>query len=173
SEENKIEKVDNLNETNETKSLIKRSVVYGCTSGELIKLSDIKDKAFSSGALGKGVGINANSNLIVSPIEGEIVSIFPTKHAFGLKSKDGVELLIHIGINTVELDGENFELLAKVSDKVEVGTPLVKVDFNKIKEQGYDTTVVMVVTNSYEFMDVIPSEANKIDEKNECLKVIL
>ncbi|MGL5478593.1 MAG: PTS glucose transporter subunit IIA, partial [Clostridium sp.] len=68
---------------------------------------------------------------------------------------------------------ENFELLAKVSDKVEVGTPLVKVDFNKIKEQGYDTTVVMVVTNSYEFMDVIPSEANKIDEKNECLKVIL
>lgn len=173
SEETKIEKVDNTNETNETKSLIKRSVVYGCTSGELIKLSDIKDKAFSSGALGKGIGINANSNLIVSPIEGEIVSIFPTKHAFGLKSKDGVELLIHIGINTVELDGENFELLAKVSDKVEVGTPLVKVDFNKIKEQGYDTTVVMVVTNSYEFMDVIPSEANKIDEKNECLKVIL
>ena len=154
-------------------SMMNKVVVNGCATGKLVKLSEINDKAFSSGALGSGVGIIADNNLVVAPVDGEVVCVFPTKHAFGLKTESGVELLIHIGIDTVELEGKHFTTMVNQGDKVKVGQPLVQVDFDKVKEEGFDPTIIMVVTNTQDYLDVIPVSKDVISDKEECINIVL
>lgn len=154
-------------------SIMNKVVVNGCATGKLVKLSEINDKAFSSGALGSGVGIIADNNLVVSPVDGEVACVFPTKHAFGLKTESGVELLIHIGIDTVELEGKHFTTMVNQGDKVKIGQPLVQVDFDKVKEEGFDPTIIMVVTNTQDYLDVIPVSKDVISDKEECIKIVL
>ncbi|MDU4939331.1 MAG: beta-glucoside-specific PTS transporter subunit IIABC [Clostridium sp.] len=154
-------------------SMINKVVVNGCATGKLVKLSEINDKAFSSGALGSGVGIIADNNLVVAPVEGEVACVFPTKHAFGLKTESGVELLIHIGIDTVELEGKHFTTMVNQGDKVKLGQPLVQVDFDKVKEEGFDPTIIMVVTNTQDYLDVIPVSKDVISDKEECINIVL
>ena len=154
-------------------SMINKVVVNGCATGKLVKLSEINDKAFSSGALGSGVGIIADNNLVVAPVDGEVACVFPTKHAFGLKTESGVELLIHIGIDTVELEGKHFTTMVNQGDKVRIGQPLVQVDFDKVKEEGFDPTIIMVVTNTQDYLDVIPVSKDVISDKEECINIVL
>lgn len=154
-------------------SIMNKVVVNGCATGKLVKLSEINDKAFSSGALGSGVGIIADNNLVVSPVDGEVACVFPTKHAFGLKTESGVELLIHIGIDTVELEGKHFTTMVNQGDKVKIGQPLVQVDFDKVKEEGFDPTIIMVVTNTQDYLDVIPVSKDAISDKEECINIVL
>lgn len=154
-------------------SMMNKVVVNGCATGKLVKLSEINDKAFSSGALGSGVGIIADNNLVVAPVDGEVVCVFPTKHAFGLKTESGVELLIHIGIDTVELEGKHFTTMVNQGDKVKIGQPLVQVDFDKIKEEGFDPTIIMVVTNTQDYLDVIPVSKDVTSDKEECINIVL
>ena len=154
-------------------SMMNKVVVNGCATGKLVKLSEINDKAFSSGALGSGVGIIADNNLVVSPVDGEVACVFPTKHAFGLKTESGVELLIHIGIDTVELEGKHFTTMVNQGDKVKIGQPLVQVDFDKVKEEGFDPTIIMVVTNTQDYLDVIPVSKDAISDKEECINIVL
>lgn len=154
-------------------SIMNKVVVNGCATGKLVKLSEINDKAFSSGALGSGVGIIADNNLVVAPVDGEVVCVFPTKHAFGLKTESGVELLIHIGIDTVELEGKHFTTMVNQGDKVKLGQPLVQVDFDKIKEEGFDPTIIMVVTNTQDYLDVIPVSKDVTSDKEECINIVL
>ena len=154
-------------------SMMNKVVVNGCATGKLVKLSEINDKAFSSGALGNGVGIIADNNLVVSPVDGEVACVFPTKHAFGLKTESGVELLIHIGIDTVELEGKHFTTMVNQGDKVKLGQPLVQVDFDKVKEEGFDPTIIMVVTNTQDYLDVIPVSKDVISDKEECINIVL
>lgn len=154
-------------------SIVKKAIINGCAKGDLIELSKVEDKAFSSGALGKGVGIVANTNSVVAPVNGEVVTVFPTKHAFGIKTDDGVEILIHIGINTVELEGKHFDLKVNQGDMVTVGQPLVEVDFEKVREEGYDPTIIMVVTNTADYLDVIPVKEDFITSEEECITVVI
>lgn len=154
-------------------SIMNKVVVNGCATGKLVKLSEINDKAFSSGALGSGVGIIADNNLVVAPVDGEVVCVFPTKHAFGLKTESGVELLIHIGIDTVELEGKHFTTMVNQGDKVKIGQPLVQVDFDKVKEEGFDPTIIMVVTNTQDYLDVIPVSKDVTSDKEECINIVL
>lgn len=154
-------------------SMMNKVVVNGCATGKLVKLSEINDKAFSSGALGSGVGIIADNNLVVAPVDGEVVCVFPTKHAFGLKTESGVELLIHIGIDTVELEGKHFTTMVNQGDKVKIGQPLVQVDFDKVKEEGFDPTIIMVVTNTQDYLDVIPVSKDVTSDKEECINIVL
>ncbi|MGM0213912.1 beta-glucoside-specific PTS transporter subunit IIABC [Enterococcus sp. AZ109] len=151
-----VKEVDGENSKISLRSIPLKSVV----KGQLIQLSELDDKAFSSGALGKGVGIVPESNDIYSPVDGEITVVFPTKHAIGIKGKNNEEVLIHIGINTVELDGAGFDILVAAGDKVSAGQKIGTVDFASVKEAGYDPTTIVVVTNTNEYLDVIP-EANK------------
>ncbi|MDT2815231.1 beta-glucoside-specific PTS transporter subunit IIABC [Vagococcus carniphilus] len=150
-------------ETTEKKVEIKSNDVVrtipiaSVAQGELVQLTDIKDQAFSTGALGKGVGIIASTDDIYSPFDGEVVMVFDTKHAIGLRDENGVEVLIHIGIDTVELDGQGFDVFVSAGDKIKKGQKLAKVEFDHIKEAGYDPTVIVVVTNTNDFLDVIPS----------------
>lgn len=116
-------------------------------SGEVIAISDCEDTVFSEKILGDGVAIiPENKNfVVVSPVNGKVVNTMDTMHAFGMETDDGLEILIHIGLNTVELKGEGFENLVKRGDMVKVGDPLCKVDFAFISEKGYSLQTPVVI----------------------------
>lgn len=122
--------------------------------GELIPLSAVKDMVFSTGAMGRGAAVRNPQGKVVAPFDGEITVFFETKHAIGLKSADGVEVLIHVGMDTVKLNGEHFTAQAAQGDKVKKGQVLLTFDPAAIREAGYDTTTPVVVTNAAEFGDI-------------------
>ena len=121
--------------------------IYSVLDGELISVEQVEDPVFSERMLGDGIGILPASDELCSPIDGIITMIFPTKHAIGIKGVEGTELLIHIGIDTVELKGKPFTALAKIGARVSVEEPLMKVDFGLIRDKGYDVTTFVLVTN--------------------------
>ncbi len=123
-------------------------------NGKLVPLSEIDDPVFGSGAMGRGVAIKDPEGKVYAPFDGEITVFFPTKHAIGLKSNDGVELLIHVGMDTVQLNGKHFTDKAKVGDKIKKGQILLEFDPAAIKKAGYQTTTPIVVTNHTEFGDI-------------------
>lgn len=138
-----------------------------CVKGKAIPLSEVKDEVFSSEALGKGCGFLPEGGEIYAPEDGRVEMVFPTKHAIGLKTKGGAEVLIHIGINTVELNGEGFDYFVKQGDKVSKGQLLEKFDLEAVKSKGYDTTVIVVVTNSDEYRRIELEEDALVLEKQE------
>lgn len=140
--------------------------------GNLVQLSEIDDQAFSTGALGKGVGIIPDANEIYSPIDGEVTVVFPTKHAIGIKGEKNEEVLIHIGIDTVELNGEGFEIHVTAGDKVIAGQLLGTVDFEQIKQAGYDPTTLVVVTNTNDYLDVIPETNKSVCDSDLSMNII-
>lgn len=147
---------ENPEVTPAVKQKFKDDEIVAAASGKLLPLSDVKDEVFSSGAVGKGIAIKLDSDFICAPANGKIESIFPTGHAFGLKMKDGQEILVHIGINTVDLKGKNFDVLAKAGDQVRAGQPIVRINRKIIEKEGYDTTTMMIFTNQvddYELKD--------------------
>ena len=101
-----------------------------------------------------------------------MVCLFPTKHAIGIKSDSGVELLVHIGIDTVQLDGKYFTAHVEQGQRVERGQLLVEADMKAIETEGYDTTVMVIITNTAQFLDVIPTTAENIHLDEECLSVV-
>lgn len=126
--------------------------------GKIIPLEEIPDPVFSSGAMGKGVGIIPSGNIITAPFDGEITLIAESKHAVGLRSKDGIEVLIHVGLNTVELKGTPFDVHVSDGDAVTSGTKLLTVDFEKIKEHELEIITPVIVTNTNEFEDIIVND---------------
>lgn len=139
--------------------------------GQVIALGEVNDKAFSSGALGKGVGIipSESKSTVISPVDGTITIVFPTKHAYGIVTDEGLEILIHIGIDTVNLDGKFFESLVTQNQRVKKGDALAVFESDKIIEEGFDSTIITVVTNTSDYLDVISSN----DESEELLTVIV
>lgn len=132
--------------------------VLAPVKGKVIPLEKVNDSAFSSKVMGEGIAIIPEENTIVAPFDGTVSAIFPTKHAIGLTSEAGMELLIHVGIDTVELNGQYFESLVSVGDLVKAGQALLTVDFAAVKAAGYDPVVPIVVTNSETFIDVVPKD---------------
>lgn len=124
--------------------------------GTIIDLSSVHDEAFSNKVMGDGFAVIPNSNIFVSPIDGVVAACFPTGHAFGIVN-DYMELIVHIGIDTVELQGKGFHSLVKLNDTVKKGDPLVEVDLAYLNEKGYDTTTMVILTNG-----LVPS---MIDQK--------
>lgn len=121
-------------------------------SGEVIPLTEIPDTTFAYGMLGPGVGIRPAKGIAVAPFDGEVSALFDTKHAIGLTSDDGgVEVLIHIGVNTVELKGKYITAHVTAGEKVKAGQVLLEFDLDKIAAAGYNTTVAVLVSNLYLF----------------------
>lgn len=141
-------------------------------NGKLIDLSEVKDETFASGMLGNGVAIQSVDGNVVSPINGHVSAIFPTKHAIGLKSEDGVEILIHVGIDTVSLKGEYFESFVNEGDKVVVGQELIKFDKEAIESKGYDTTTSIIISNTSDFEDIIQEDERDVNYDN-CIMTIV
>ncbi|MCR4610599.1 MAG: glucose PTS transporter subunit IIA [Lachnospiraceae bacterium] len=144
-----------------------------CTpvDGKVIPLTETPDETFASEALGKGGAIIPTGDTIKSPVNGTVNMVFDTGHAVGLESDDGVEILVHIGINTVELNGNGFETIAKEGDKVKVGDPLIKFDEKIIKDGGYNLTTPIIVTNTDDFASVELLTTGDVTSGTELLKV--
>lgn len=149
-----VEKVESAKEEKVEKTPEKvgnDTVIYAALHGEAIPLSEVPDPAFSAEILGKGMAIKPVEGLVKSPIDGTVELMFETGHAVALKTKDGVEVLIHVGMDTVQLKGEGFETLAKAGDSVHVGDELIRFDKKLIEEKGYQTVTPIVITNSDNF----------------------
>ncbi len=125
--------------------------VFAPVNGMVIPETDIPDVAFSSGMLGEGLGIVPKNGHFISPVKGTVIDVTSTGHAISLKSDDGAEILLHIGIDTVTLKGEGFSVKVKNGDKVEVGTPLVDVDLNFIKSKNLSDICALIIINHDEF----------------------
>ncbi|MEG8980375.1 PTS glucose transporter subunit IIA [Priestia megaterium] len=115
--------------------------------GYVMPLEDVPDAVFSSKMMGDGFAIEPTNNTLVSPINGEVVSIFPTKHAIGLKTDEGLEILIHVGIETVALKGQGFTCLVEDGQKIKQGTPLLKLELDYIKENAKSIITPVIFTN--------------------------
>lgn len=130
------------------------SVVVSPVDGQAVALTSVNDPVFSTEAMGKGIAIKPSDNTIYSPVDGELTVAYPTKHAYGLVAEDGTEVLIHIGIDTVQMEGKGFESFVKAGDKVKKGDKLGTADMDAIQKAGYDDTVMVIVTNTMMQKDV-------------------
>ena len=128
--------------------------VHAPITGRYIPLEEIPDQVFSQGFLGQGCGVEPEDNTVYSPVDGEIVQVAETKHAVGIQSSDGAEILIHVGMDTVDMKGEGFTPKVKLGDKVKIGDPLLVFDTDKIKAAGHPLTTAIVITNSDEFTEI-------------------
>ncbi|BCA85921.1 PTS beta-glucoside transporter subunit EIIBCA [Enterococcus saigonensis] len=170
--ENKDETADEvekeiLEEVSEIK--LGGEVMFSPLKGKVVSLSEVEDEAFSSETLGKGVAIYPEDGIVVAPFEGEISALFPTKHAIGVVSNNGMEVLIHVGMDTVALNGEHFEAFVKKGDKVKKGQKLVTFDIDAISKAGYSTIVPVVVTNTNSYSDISIKKNDAIQFEDELL----
>jgi PTS system beta-glucosides-specific IIC component len=130
--------------------------------GTVVALADVKDEVFSSEALGKGVAIEPSEGKIFAPAAGEISTFFPTGHAIGITTDAGVEILIHVGMDTVEMNGDGFTPKKKQGDRVQKGELLLEFDIAKIKAAGHPVTTPIIITNTDDYADVIPTDAASV-----------
>ncbi|KHE72535.1 PTS glucose transporter subunit IIA [Halobacillus sp. BBL2006] len=129
----------------------KSVILTAPVSGELVALEEVPDPVFSQKMMGEGIAIDPAKGEVVSPVDGEIVQLFPTKHAVGIKTKSGAEILIHIGLETVAMEGEGFEAFVSQGDKVKAGDKLITFDIDLVKEKAKSTVTPIIITNSDEF----------------------
>lgn len=150
-----------------------RLEVGACVEGEMINIEQVNDPVFSGKSMGEGVAIIPSNGVITAPVDGTIEAAFPTGHAIGIRSTSNVEILIHVGINTVELNGEYFKLLVKQGDKVVKGQELIRFDLEAIKKKGYDLTTMMVVTNSKDYENVTVDEYRFVKSSERVIRLNL
>ena len=141
-------------------SEVKKEVIAPLTNGELVNISQVPDEVFSSKMMGDGFAMKTNDGIIVSPVEGKIVTIFPTKHAVTMESIDGREVLIHLGVDTVKLKGEGFETFVEENQTVKIGDKLVKMDVEFIEKNAKSSMPIVVFTNLSEGESVKLVEGN-------------
>lgn len=159
-----LEKTDN--------NIVKKIKIASPLKGKVIKLADMKDEAFASGVLGKGAAIVPEEGKVYAPADGEITALFPTLHAMGIKTDEGAELLIHIGLDTVQLNGEGFEAHIKDGDRIQKGQLLISFDKVLLESKGYCLETPMLVTNSEEYLEVAEMAEGNIMPGDDLLKVL-
>lgn len=138
-----------------TPELLHKSLLVSPISGSVIALEKVPDATFASGLLGKGIGIQPTVGRVVSPVNGTVASLFRTHHAIGLAAEDGSEVLIHVGIDTVKLNGQHFRAHVSQDDTVRVGDLLLEFDIPAIRAAGYDLTTPVLISNSDDYIDVL------------------
>ena len=140
-------------------------------SGTLVSIKEVSDPTFSDEILGKGVAVIPSSGRICAQADGTVSTVFPTGHAATLTTEDGVEILIHVGLDTVKLDGKHFTIHAQEGQKVSKGDLLLEADIEQIKAEGYDTITPVVICNSDDFSEVHLSEPGEVSQGDEMISL--
>lgn len=140
--------------------------------GKVLKLETVKDDAFASCILGKGAAILPEEGRVYAPVDGEVSVLFPTLHAIGIRSDDGVEILIHIGLDTVQLEGKGFEASVAQGDKVKKGQLLVTFDKDFIESQGFCVETPVIITNTQEYLDVVETGEEQVEAGGSLVTVL-
>lgn len=165
-------KEENQIETSEQTRLEKEELVlFAPIKGNVISRAEIPDETFASGVLGDGVGIEPEIGEVVAPFDGEISSVADTRHAIGITGPGEMEVLIHVGIDTVHMNGDGFELLVKEGEKVKAGQKLIRFDIDKIKAAGYSSTVAVLLTNSEDYSNVQVVKSKKTEQMEKVFLV--
>lgn len=156
------------------KPLNRKEQIVTPIQGEILPLSEIKDSAFSEGLLGQGFGIEPSEGKVFAPCDGTIMTLFPTKHAIGLISDNGAEVLIHVGLDTVKLDGQYFESHVEKGQHVKQGELLLSFDIAAIKAAGFSVQTPVVITNTQDYVDVVSmvNEKKRFESGHEILTLI-
>lgn len=135
------------------KDVLKEEFLYAPMTGNVKKLEEVPDPMFAERMIGDGIAVEPEEGIVVAPIDGEVIEVFPTKHAIGMRGASGLECLIHIGLETVTLDGEGFEVFVKQGDRIKAGTRLVQVNLDILKERAISAITPVIITNG----DVVDS----------------
>ncbi|EOH94871.1 beta-glucoside-specific PTS transporter subunit IIABC [Enterococcus pallens] len=152
---------------------VRKETIQSPIEGQIMPLSTAKDQAFAEGILGKGVLIHPTKGEVIAPFDGTVMTLFPSKHAIGLVSDNGLELLIHIGLDTVQLNGEDFTAHVKQGDKIKRGQKLVSFDKEAIEAAGYSVETPVIVTNSADYLDIIDSDKKDVCNDDDLLTVLV
>lgn len=176
-----IEAVSETNETTEAAEAIesaatqtnttKNETIVSPLNGKVIPLSEVKDEAFSSGALGQGAAILPEDGVLYAPADGQIVALFPTGHAIGMSTSNGAEILMHVGMDTVQLDGKGFKPFVQMGDTVKKGQKLLEFDTKLITEAGYSLVTPVLVTNFTQYQSVSPVQTDSVHAGDPLLNV--
>ncbi|WYP26442.1 beta-glucoside-specific PTS transporter subunit IIABC [Alkalihalobacillus sp. FSL W8-0930] len=158
--------------TNVSNEIKKDEIFVSPLTGKIVPLDQVKDAAFSSGALGEGVAVVPVEGNVYAPASGVISVLFPTKHAIGLKTDSGAEVLIHIGMDTVQLQGEHFRTFVQQGDRVEKGQLLVEFDIEAIKKEGFSLDTPVIITNHKEYKEIQATKSNALKKGDDFLTLI-
>ncbi|GAA0086250.1 beta-glucoside-specific PTS transporter subunit IIABC [Clostridium sp. CTA-7] len=169
----KDEEVKETDKEGKNEELINKEVIASPLTGKIVPLSEVNDEAFAQGALGKGIAILPTKGKIVSPVDGELITLFPTYHAMGIKSNSGAEILIHVGMDTVKLEGKYFTAKAKQGDIIKKGQVLLEFDIEAIKKAGFEIVTPIIITNSNDYLDVIETKEKDIAFEEDLLNVVI
>lgn len=147
----------------------KSSVLLSPLAGKVIPLADVKDTTFASGSLGEGVAIEPSGSKVVAPADSKVNAIFPTGHAVALHTNEGLDVLIHVGLDTYKLGGRHFKVCASVGDEVKKGDILIEFDRDAITAEGYDITAPILICNSVEFSSIKGKVGNTVGELEQLI----
>ena len=170
-EETKKEEPVKADNAAERKNEKDTQIIVSPAKGEVVALSEVPDATFAEEMLGKGVAIKLEGNEICSPVDGKVESIFPTNHAIGLVADSGAEILIHIGLDTVQLDGKFFEAKVEAGQRIKKGDLLIRCELEKIQEAGYQTITPVIVTNTDDYTEVEALNLGKTEPGMELIRV--
>ncbi len=158
-----VEKVELVEKVAEP-AQIEREILKSPLTGNLVALPDVPDEVFANGLLGKGIAVDPAIGQVVAPADGEVTTLFPTGHAIGIKTDKGAELLIHIGMDTVKMNGDGFKTHVQQGDRVKQGQLLIEFDIDKIKKAGYPVITPVLVTNHDRYKDIITVDSQNISQ---------
>lgn len=174
----KLDAEDLINDDEEVvetveKSIIREEILTSPINGTVKPLSEVKDEAFASGLLGKGIAIEPKEGKVIAPANGTLTTLFPTLHALGITTDSGAELLIHVGMDTVKLDGKHFKARVKQGDKIKKGDVLLEFDMEAIKKEGYSLETPVIVTNFDKYADIIETDKHHVKHGENLITVMV
>ena len=169
--ESTVKKPEVSEEVVETASKLTDETIQTPIVGDVVALSDVNDPVFSSGAMGQGIAVKPSQDVVYAPADAEVTIVFPTGHAYGLKTANGAEILIHVGIDTVSMNGEGFDQKVAQGDKVKAGDVLGTFDSAKIAAAGLDNTTMVIVTNTADFVSVNPVASGSVAKGDAVIEV--
>lgn len=149
-----------------------RMQVVAPVAGKLVPLSEVSDPTFSDEILGQGAAVIPSENQFFAPVDGTVTTVFPTGHAVALTSADGVEILLHIGLDTVKLNGKHFTIHAEEGQQVKKGDLLLEADLEQIKAEGFDVITPVIVCNTEEFSEIGMARSGQVTAGNVIINII-